>query len=60
MSYASFELHGIMACMLAEKVTFMHTAVMATVVMCRVRYPACTAASALGKLINKVLRCING
>ena len=36
-------------CRLAEWVTFLHTAVMATVVMCRVRYPACTAASALGK-----------
>ena len=34
---------------LAEWVTFLHTAVMATVVMCRVRNPACTAASALVK-----------
>ena len=30
-------------------VTFLHAAVMATVVMCRVRNPACTATSALGK-----------
>ena len=35
--------------LLAEWVAFLHTAVMATVVMCRVRNPACTAASALGK-----------
>ena len=36
-------------CSLAKWVTFLHTAVMATVVMCRARNPACTAASALGK-----------
>ena len=34
---------------LAKWVTFLHTAVMATVVMCRVRNPACTATRALGK-----------
>ena len=38
-----------MMCRLAEWFTFLHTSVMATVVMCRVRNPACTAASALGK-----------
>ena len=37
------------ACRLAERVSFLRTAVMATVVMCRVRNPACTSASALGK-----------
>ena len=37
------------ACRLAEWVTFLHMAVMATVVMCRVRNPAGTATSALGK-----------
>ena len=36
-------------CRLAEWVAFLHTTIMATVVMCRVRNPACTAASALGK-----------
>ena len=30
-------------CRLAEWVAFLHTAVMTTVVLCRVRYPACTA-----------------
>ena len=30
-------------------VAFLHAAVMAAVVMCRVRNPACTVASALGK-----------
>ena len=39
----------IMACRLAEWVAFLHAAVMATVVMCRVRSPACPAASGLGK-----------
>ena len=38
-----------MGCRLAEWVTFLHMAVMAAVVMCRIRNPACTAASALGK-----------
>ena len=37
------------ACRSAGWVTFLLTAVMATVVMCRVRNPACTATSALGK-----------
>ena len=37
------------ACRLAVRVMFLHMAVMATVVMCRVRNPACTAESALGK-----------
>ena len=37
------------ACRLAGWVTFLHTAVMATVVICRVRNLACAAASALGK-----------
>ena len=38
-----------LSCRLAERVAFMHTAVIATVVICRVRNPACTVASALGK-----------
>ena len=38
-----------MACRLAEWVAFLHTAVMATVVMYCARNPACTAASALWK-----------
>ena len=53
--WRSREVHG-----LAERVTILHTAVMATVVMCRVRNPACVAASALGKVISKLLRYING
>ena len=44
-----YHLHNIMACRLAKWVAFLHKAVMATVVMCRVRNPACTATSALGK-----------
>ena len=38
-----------MARRLAEWITFPHTAVMATVIMCRVRNLAFTATSALGK-----------
>ena len=38
-----------MACGMAEWVTFLQSAVMATVVVCRVRNPAGTAPSALGK-----------
>ena len=34
---------------MAEWAAFLYLAVMATVVMCRVRKPACTATSALGK-----------
>ena len=39
----------ISACRLAEWMVFLDSVVMATVVTCRVRNPACTAASALGK-----------
>ena len=42
-------LGGDVACRTAEWVAFRGMAVMATVVMCRVRNPACTATSALGK-----------
>ena len=37
------------ACRSAERVTFRGTTVMATVVTCRVRNPACTATSTLGE-----------
>ena len=36
-------------CRLAEWVAILQTEIVATVVMCRVRNPACTSSSALGK-----------
>ena len=36
-------------CSTAERVAFLHAVLMATVIMCRVRNPACTAASVLEK-----------
>ena len=44
-----------MAYKVAKLVAFLHTAVMATVVMCRVRNPACTATSALEGALHKWL-----
>ena len=37
------QLYSTLACRLAEWVAFLHAVVIATVVMCRVRNPACTA-----------------
>ena len=45
-----------LACRLAEWVAFLHATVMATVVMCRVRNPACTAR----ELPGVGLGCVDG
>ena len=44
------EIFWSLACRLAEWVALLHMALMATVVMCRVRNPSCTAISKKGSL----------